>query len=98
MLPFAATTIPKVFYFQNKLFSPQLPDSTNIASKSMFLANFLCGGGTSGLWPGIEFIGHTVEGMKGKMLLLYTDGVTEAENMDQKQTGDDITLLCIRIT
>ena len=23
------------------------------------------------------------------MLLLYTDGVTEAENMDQKQTGDD---------
>ena len=42
-----------------------------------------------GLWPGLEFIGHTVEGMKGKMLLLYTDGVTEAENMDQKQTGDD---------
>ena len=42
-----------------------------------------------GLWPGIEFIGHSVEGMKGKMLLLYTDGVTEAENMDQKQTGDD---------
>ena len=42
-----------------------------------------------GLWPGLEFVGHTVEGMKGKMLLLYTDGVTEAENMDQKQTGDD---------
>ena len=42
-----------------------------------------------GLWPGLEFIGHTVEGMKDKMLLLYTDGVTEAENMDQKQTGDD---------
>ena len=42
-----------------------------------------------GLWPGLEFKGHTVEGMKGKMLLLYTDGVTEAENMDQKQTGDD---------
>ena len=41
------------------------------------------------LWPGLEFIGHTVEGMKDKMLLLYTDGVTEAENMDQKQTGDD---------
>jgi serine phosphatase RsbU (regulator of sigma subunit) len=42
-----------------------------------------------GLWPGLEFVGHTVEGMKGKMLLLYTDGGTEAENMDQKQTGDD---------
>jgi serine phosphatase RsbU (regulator of sigma subunit) len=42
-----------------------------------------------GLWPGLEFIGHSVEGMKDKMLLLYTDGVTEAENMDQKQTGDD---------
>ena len=42
-----------------------------------------------GLWPGLEFIGHTVEGMKDNMLLLYTDGVTEAENMDQKQTGDD---------
>lgn len=42
-----------------------------------------------GLWPGLEFKGHTVEGMKDKMLLLYTDGVTEAENMDQKQTGDD---------
>lgn len=42
-----------------------------------------------GLWPGLEFIGHTVEGLKDKMLLLYTDGVTEAENMDQKQTGDD---------
>jgi serine phosphatase RsbU (regulator of sigma subunit) len=45
--------------------------------------------GPIGLWPGLEFIGHTVEGMKDKMLLLYTDGVTEAENMDQKQTGDD---------
>ena len=42
-----------------------------------------------GLWPGLEFVGHTVEGIKGKMLLLYTDGLTEAENMDQKQTGDD---------
>lgn len=42
-----------------------------------------------GLWPGLEYVGHTVEGIKGKMLLLYTDGLTEAENMDQKQTGDD---------
>ena len=49
-----------------------------------------------GLWPDLEFIGETAPDMKNRMFLLYTDGLTEAENMDQKQTGDDWLLDILR--
>ena len=42
-----------------------------------------------GLWPGLEFVGEEIENVKGRPLLLYTDGLSEAENGEQLQFGDD---------
>ena len=42
-----------------------------------------------GLWPGLEFIGEEIESIKGCPLLIYTDGLNEAEDTLQEQFGDD---------
>ena len=42
-----------------------------------------------GLWPGIEFVGETVSDVRNRLLLIYTDGLNEAENQQQEQFGDD---------
>lgn len=42
-----------------------------------------------GLWPEIEFVGQKVDYVKDKMLFLYTDGVSEAENVAQEQFGEE---------
>ena len=42
-----------------------------------------------GLWPGLEYVGETIEYFKDRMLLLYTDGLNEAENSRQEQFGED---------
>ena len=42
-----------------------------------------------GLWPGLEFVGETIENIKGVPLFLYSDGLNEAENKEQEQFGDD---------
>lgn len=42
-----------------------------------------------GLWPELEYAGERWDNMKGKTLLLYTDGLNEAENKRQEQYGDD---------
>ena len=42
-----------------------------------------------GLWPELEYAGEHWDNMKGKTLLLYTDGLNEAENKRQEQYGDD---------
>ena len=42
-----------------------------------------------GLWPGLEFVGEEIENIKGRPLLLYTDGLSEAEDGEQLQFGDD---------
>ena len=42
-----------------------------------------------GLWPGLEFVGEEIENVKGRPLLLYTDGLSEAEDGEQLQFGDD---------
>jgi serine phosphatase RsbU (regulator of sigma subunit) len=42
-----------------------------------------------GLWPGLDFVGETADNVKGCPLLLYTDGLNEAENARQQQFGDD---------
>ena len=42
-----------------------------------------------GLWPGLEFEGEEIENIKGRPLLIYTDGLTEAENRQQEQFGED---------
>ena len=42
-----------------------------------------------GLWPELEYVGEYVETIKGQMLLVYSDGLNEAENRQQQQFGDD---------
>ena len=42
-----------------------------------------------GLWPGLEFEGESIDNIKGSPILVYTDGLIEAENSQQEQFGDD---------
>ena len=51
-----------------------------------------------GLWPGLEFAGEELTSIKGRPLLIYTDGLNEAENDRQEQLGDDRMLDILRHT
>lgn len=42
-----------------------------------------------GLWPGLDFVGEHVDDVRGQMMLVYSDGLNEAENRQQQQFGDD---------
>lgn len=42
-----------------------------------------------GLWPEVEYVGEHVENVKGCPLFIYTDGVSEAENRNQEQFGEE---------
>lgn len=42
-----------------------------------------------GLFGGLEFTGETVEDIEDSMMLFYTDGLNEAENLQHEQFGDD---------
>ena len=42
-----------------------------------------------GLWPELDFVGEHVDNIKGQSLLIYSDGLNEAENRQQEQFGDD---------
>ena len=42
-----------------------------------------------GLWPDLEYVGEEMDLPSGSMMLLYTDGLNEAENRQQEQYGDD---------
>ena len=42
-----------------------------------------------GLWPGLEYEGEEIELLGNQRLLLYTDGLNEAENRQQEQYGED---------
>ena len=42
-----------------------------------------------GLWPGLEYEGEEIEYLSNRKMLLYTDGLNEAENRQQEQYGDD---------
>jgi len=41
-----------------------------------------------GLWPEVKFEGQEIDDMRGKTLFVYTDGINEAENINQEQFGD----------
>ena len=51
-----------------------------------------------GLWPGLEYKGEEIDTIKGRPLLIYTDGLTEAENMQQQQFGEERLLNKLRDT
>ena len=42
-----------------------------------------------GLWPDLEYVGEEIDDIKNRTLLVYSDGLNEAENLEQKQFGDD---------
>ena len=42
-----------------------------------------------GMWPGLEYKGEEIESIKDKTLFIYTDGLNEAENLEQQQFGND---------
>ena len=42
-----------------------------------------------GLWPDLEYVGESMENIKGCPFLLYTDGLNEAEDTEQNPFGDD---------
>ena len=59
-----------------------------------------------GLWEDFNFQGETVEDIRGRQLLVYTDGLNEAEDMlneavekfrDGAEPSDDLTLMCLRV-
>ena len=41
-----------------------------------------------GLWPELEYVGEHVDNIKGQLMLVYTDGLNEAENRQQEQFGE----------
>ena len=42
-----------------------------------------------GLWPELEYVGESVESVKGRPVFVYTDGLNEAENRHQEQFGEE---------
>ncbi len=42
-----------------------------------------------GLWPGLEYVGEVIADIRQQPLFIYTDGLNEAEDTEQKQFGDD---------
>ena len=49
-----------------------------------------------GVMEGVPFVGDTIDDVRGKQILVYTDGLNEAENRQQKQFGDDRLLEILR--
>jgi len=51
-----------------------------------------------GLWPNLEYVGEEIDNIKGRALFVYTDGLNEAENPQQKQFGDERILNILQNT
>ena len=51
-----------------------------------------------GLWPGLEFVGEEIDTIKHRPLFVYTDGLNEAENLQQEQFGDQRLIHILRET
>jgi serine phosphatase RsbU (regulator of sigma subunit) len=51
-----------------------------------------------GLFPGIDYEGESIDNIKDTPLFLYSDGLNEAEDKNQKQFGDEQILSILRYT
>jgi serine phosphatase RsbU (regulator of sigma subunit) len=51
-----------------------------------------------GLWPGLDYEGEQIESIADVPMLIYTDGLNEAENQQQEQFGDDRLLELLQQT
>jgi serine phosphatase RsbU (regulator of sigma subunit) len=49
-----------------------------------------------GLWESFKYVGEQVENIKDIPLFIYSDGLNEAENLQQKQFGEENLLRIIR--
>ena len=49
-----------------------------------------------GLWPDIDYVGEVIESIKSCPLVVYSDGLTEAENPEQEQFGEERLLDLLR--
>ena len=49
-----------------------------------------------GLWPGLQFVGESIDYFKDRLLFIYTDGLNEAENSQQEQFGNERLLDLLR--
>jgi serine phosphatase RsbU (regulator of sigma subunit) len=74
------------------------PDTAQHSSQSAFHFHHVLSNAPIGLWPGLEFEGEHIDNIKNKPILLYTDGLNEAEDHRQQQFGDDRLLSLISTT
>ncbi len=51
-----------------------------------------------GLFPDFNYVGESLDNIKGEWLFVYTDGLNEAENTSQEQFGDELLLNTLRAT
>ena len=51
-----------------------------------------------GLWPEYKFVEEEIESIKGRTLFVYTDGLTEAEDANLQQFGEERMLDFLRHT
>ena len=51
-----------------------------------------------GLWPELEYVEEEIACIKGRPLFVYTDGLTEAENANLQQFGEERMLETLRHT
>jgi serine phosphatase RsbU (regulator of sigma subunit) len=42
-----------------------------------------------GLWPDLDFVGEHLDSIKGEPIFVYSDGLNEAENLQQQQFSDE---------
>lgn len=45
-----------------------------------------------GLWPGLPYVGESIDNISGCPFFVYSDGLNEAENEHHDQYGDDLLL------
>jgi len=48
-----------------------------------------------GLWPDLDFVGESYPDVRNRTLLVYSDGLTEAENRSQEQFGEERVLTIV---
>ena len=72
----------------------KLPDGSLTKMGGMYLQ--LEPNAPVGLWPGLQFIGESIDNIKNLPLFIYTDGLTEAENKNHEQFGEERLLNIFR--
>ena len=51
-----------------------------------------------GLWPDLEYVGESIDNIRHHKLFIYTDGLNEAEDQEQRQFGEEQMIDLLRQT